>query len=50
MKIVELLSRKNSDLYGTKPITLAFLGDSVTQGCFEVFQVGENGLDTVYDY
>lgn len=50
MKIVELLSRKNSDLYGTKPVTLAFLGDSVTQGCFEVFQVGENGLDTVYDY
>jgi acyl-CoA thioesterase-1 len=50
MKFCDLLSKKNSDLYGTKQVTAAFLGDSVTQGCFEVFKVGETGLDTVYDY
>ncbi len=35
MKITKMLIAKEKDKYGQKPITLAFLGDSVTQGCFE---------------
>lgn len=50
MSFIELLSQKNTNVYGTKQVSIAFLGDSVTQGCFEVFRVGESGLDTVYDY
>ena len=49
MKIAEKLNAKQ-DLYNAKPVTIAFLGDSVTQGCFECF-VDENGdIDTVFDY
>ena len=49
MKIAEKLNAKQ-DLYGAKPVTVAFLGDSVTQGCFECF-IDENGyIDTVFDY
>lgn len=32
-----------------KTITVAFLGDSVTQGCFEVYKNGENSVETVYE-
>lgn len=45
MKIYEKLSGQ-----GRKAVTAAFLGDSVTQGCFEVYRTGEHSLDTVYDY
>lgn len=31
-------------------LTIAFLGDSVTQGCFEVYKTGEKTLETVYEY
>ena len=50
MKICELLSRKQSNLWEHKPITIAFLGDSVTQGCFECYLTSTNGLETVFDY
>ena len=33
-----------------KTITVAFLGDSVTQGCFEVYKTGKRTIDTVYSY
>lgn len=48
MKILNKLAQKNTEPY-SRPATLAFLGDSVTQGCFEVYQVGERGLETIYD-
>ena len=32
-----------------KTVTVAFLGDSVTQGCFEVYKKSENEIETVYD-
>ena len=38
--------QRNSENSG---VTVAFLGDSVTQGCFEIYRKSENGLDTVYD-
>jgi len=33
----------------SKPVTIAFLGDSVTNGCFECFINDEGNIDTVYD-
>ena len=50
MKIRELLKNKQSNLTANKPITIAFLGDSVTQGCFECYLTGPNSLETVFDY
>ena len=47
MKITEKLATCQSDLRGTSSVTIAFLGDSVTQGCFECF-INEKGcVDTV---
>lgn len=50
MHFKKLISQKNSDLYGTKQVTVAFLGDSVTHGCFEVVKTGAVSIDTRYDY
>lgn len=48
MKIIEKMSAKSRNLYGCEGVTLAFLGDSVTQGCFEIYKIG-NGIETVFD-
>lgn len=37
MKIVEKFIKKQSDLHSTRQPVIAFLGDSVTQGCFEIY-------------
>ncbi|MBQ3221674.1 MAG: GDSL family lipase [Clostridia bacterium] len=50
MKIRELLRKKENDRLGNKPITIAFLGDSVTQGCFECYLIPPNSFETVFDY
>lgn len=50
MKIIELLKNKQSNLVQNKPITIAFLGDSVTQGCFECYLTSPTTLETVFDY
>ena len=49
MNIINKLAAKQKDLQGARPITIAFLGDSVTQGCFECYQTGANSLETVFD-
>lgn len=49
LKIIELLRQKNQNLYGAKPVTIAFLGDSVTQGCFELYQLPQGGLQTYFE-
>lgn len=49
MEIMSKIQAKK-DYYNHKPITIAFLGDSVTQGCFECYTVTEETLETVYDY
>ena len=36
MKVIKRLSQKNADISASASITIAFLGDSVTQGCFEL--------------
>jgi len=48
MKFIEKLAKKQNDLYGASPATIAFLGDSVTQGCFEVYESGK-AIDTVFE-
>lgn len=49
MKIVEKICKKQSDFYATSPVTIALLGDSVTQGCFECFTTADDKVDTVFD-
>ena len=50
MKITKLFDEKQKNLSGAKPITIAFIGDSVTQGCFECYLTSPTTLDTVFDY
>lgn len=38
MKFVDVLKRKSLDCEGTRTPVIAFLGDSVTQGCFELWE------------
>ena len=38
MKFARLLAAKNDDILNAPPVTAAFLGDSVTHGCFECYR------------
>ncbi len=49
MKFTEKLVAKNNDIYNKPPVTIAFLGDSVTQGCFEVYMKNDSDIETVFD-
>lgn len=49
MKIIEKLAARSADNGNQPTATIAFLGDSVTQGCFEVFLNAKNELETVFD-
>ncbi|MBQ7032968.1 MAG: GDSL family lipase [Clostridia bacterium] len=48
MKIIEKLYNKNSDIFHHRQPTIVCLGDSVTQGCFEVFEKA-GGVNTVFE-
>ena len=48
MRIIDKLIAKQKDMLGQECVSIAFLGDSVTQGCFEVFPKSE-GVGVVYD-
>ena len=48
MKIVEKFTAKLNDRLDA-PVTIGFLGDSVTQGCFELYQKEPGKLATVFD-
>ncbi len=37
MKITEKLAARQNNQMGNPPVTIAFIGDSVTQGCFECY-------------
>ena len=50
MNILQKINNKQKDLIHNGPITIAFLGDSVTQGCFECYLTSETSLETVFDY
>lgn len=47
MKIIDKIVKKSKDK-NEKPITIAFLGDSVTQGCFELYKTGECAFETEF--
>ena len=49
MKIMKLLAEKAKDNWNAGPVTIAFLGDSVTQGCFEVYEKSKGEIETVFD-
>jgi len=49
MKIMNLLAEKGKDRWGKKSPTIAFLGDSVTQGCFEIYTKNDGSIETVFD-
>lgn len=49
MKIVNLLKNNNENFWHEKKPTIAFLGDSVTQGCFEIYTDNEGKCDTIFD-
>lgn len=50
MKIADKLAKKQGSFWGEKPVTIAFLGDSVTHGCFELVKYPDGRIDTVYEY
>ena len=49
MNIVEKFKKKARSNENEAPVTIAFLGDSVTQGCFELYKTGEASFKTVFD-
>ncbi len=49
MNILKKIKAKSEGIYTEAPITLAFLGDSVTQGCFEVYTTKYEWLETIFD-
>lgn len=49
MEIIKKIAAKNADIYHAKPVTIAFLGDSVTQGCFEVYFKADGNIETIYE-
>ncbi len=49
MKIIQKISAKAKDNKNCPAVTIAFLGDSVTQGCFEVYMKLENNVETIFD-
>ena len=49
MKITKIMSDKGKQTDGYKIPTIAFLGDSVTQGCFEIYRNKEGGVGNIYD-
>ncbi len=48
MRIAQRLAEKANDNFANPAVTIAFLGDSVTQGCFEIYRSGES-IGTVFD-
>ena len=48
MKIIDKLNAKQN-AFANAPVTIGFIGDSVTQGCFECYMTGETSLEPVYD-
>ena len=49
MKLVEKLKAKYASFQTTEGVTIACLGDSVTQGCFECYIDGNGNGNTIFD-
>lgn len=50
MDILKKIKAKQEDIVNASPITVVFLGDSVTQGCFELYKNSPTTLQTVFEY
>ena len=48
MKVLDKIIEKQRDLNAAAPVTIAFFGDSVTQGCFELYKTGERSFQTEF--
>lgn len=48
MNIVKKLVNKQKCVADAPPITIAFFGDSVTQGCFELYRKDDENLETEF--
>lgn len=48
--IADRFSAKSKDIFAHRVPTAVFFGDSVTEGCFEIYKTGAESLDTVRDY
>ena len=49
MNIMKLIQERAENNAGREGVTIAFLGDSVTQGCFEIYKTQTGGIETVFD-
>lgn len=49
MKFIEKLAAKSADIYGKQGATAVFLGDSVTQGCFELERTQDGRIETIFE-
>lgn len=49
MRFIEKMKKKSADLSSHEGITLAFIGDSVTQGCFELYREDNGETGVVFD-
>lgn len=49
MKIIEKIVAKQNNNWDVPSVSMAFLGDSVTQGCFELYRKSETEIETVFD-
>ena len=49
MEIIKKMVAKSKNLRDGDIPTIAFIGDSVTQGCFEIYMKAENAIETVFD-
>lgn len=49
MKIIEKINKKAWDIFNEKQPVIAFTGDSVTQGCFEIYVKEKGIIETVFD-
>lgn len=49
MQIIEKIKAKQMNLSGKPAVTIAFLGDSVTQGCFDVYLRSTGDIETYFD-
>lgn len=49
MKIMEKITAKAKNNWENEGVTIAFLGDSVTQGCFELYRKNNGDYETIFD-
>lgn len=49
MRIAQTIAEKQNNNWGNSGITIACLGDSVTQGCFELYYKHNGDMETVFE-